>query len=223
MAAHRRHDISDKVWANIEKLLPGSKGSVGRPSADNRLFINAVFWILRTGAPWRDLPPDLGDWKNTHRRFCRWRDRGVWEKILEALIVEPDFEWLIIDASHCKVHPHAAGAAGGNEAMSRTKAGSTQKYIWPWMRMVCRSELLLQKVPVFSAKQVNPVSRLSSRQREVVKYHATMTESSTKSGILSRMLFSISSAGGELPHDMPKDVHLFLPPFKSDAYLCGQT
>lgn len=47
MAAHRRHDISDKVWANIEKLLPGSKGSVGRPSADNRLFINAVFWILR--------------------------------------------------------------------------------------------------------------------------------------------------------------------------------
>lgn len=85
MAAHRRHDISDKVWANIEKLLPGSKGSVGRPSADNRLFINAVFWILRTGAPWRDLPPDLGDWKNTHRRFCRWRDRGAWEKILEAL------------------------------------------------------------------------------------------------------------------------------------------
>ena len=251
MAAHRRHDISDKVWANIEKLLPGSKGSVGRPSADNRLFINAVFWILRTGAPWRDLPPDLGDWKNTHRRFCRWRDRGVWEKILEALIVEPDFEWLIIDASHCKVHPHAAGAAGGNEAMSRSKGGSTQKYTWPWMRMVCRSELLLQKVPeliakrpvrwltgwvpghfwlieatirrVFSAKQVNPVSRLSSRQREVVKYHATMTESSTKSGILSRMLFSISSAGGELPHDMPKDVHLFLPPFKSDAYLCGQT
>ena len=111
MAAHRRHDISDKEWANIEKLLSGSKGSIGLPSADNRLFINAVFWILRTGAPWRDLPPDLGDWKNTHRRFCRWRDRGIWEKILEALIVEPDFEWLIIDASHCKVHPHGAGAA----------------------------------------------------------------------------------------------------------------
>ena len=153
MAVHRRHDISDRAWANIEKLLPGSKGSVGRPSADNRLFINAVFWILRTGAPWRDLPPDLGDWKNTHRRFCRWRDRGVWEKILEALIVEPDFEWLIIDASHCKVHPYAAGAAGGNEAMSRTKGGSTQKYIWPWMRMVCRSELLLQKVPELIAKK----------------------------------------------------------------------
>ena len=59
------------------------------------------------------------------------------------------------------------------------------------------------------------------RSRKI--YYATMTESSTKSGILSRMLFSISSAGEELPHDMPKDVHLFLPPFKSDAYLCGQT
>ena len=59
MAAHRRHDISDRAWANIEKLLPGSKGCVGRPSADNRLFINAVFWILRTEAPWRDLPPIL--------------------------------------------------------------------------------------------------------------------------------------------------------------------
>ena len=54
-------------------------GKRGRPAKDNRLFLNAVFWILRTGAPWRDLPPDYGGWKNTHRRFCRWRDRGVWE------------------------------------------------------------------------------------------------------------------------------------------------
>ena len=105
--AHRRHDISDRVWENIQAHLPGKKGSVGRPAGDNRLFINAVFWILRTGAPWRDLPPGLGDWKNTRRRFCRWRDRGVWEKLLEALLVEPDHEWLMIDASHCKVHPHA--------------------------------------------------------------------------------------------------------------------
>ena len=110
-AAHRRHDISDKTWKILEPHLPGSKGSVGRPAMDNRLFINAVFWILRTGAPWRDLPPpDLGDWKNTQRRFCRWRDRGVWENLLAELIEDPDYEWLMIDASHCKVHPHASGA-----------------------------------------------------------------------------------------------------------------
>ena len=106
-----------------------------------------MFWILRTGAPWRDLPPDYGDWKNTHRRFCRWRDKGTWEKLLERLLDEPDYEWLMIDASHIKVHPHAAGARGDNQAMSLTKGGSTPKYIWPWMRTVCRSEFLLRQVP----------------------------------------------------------------------------
>ena len=65
--AHRRHDISGQVWEILEPLLPGGKGKTGRPAYDNRLFLNAVFWILRTGAPWRDLPPDYGDWKNTHR------------------------------------------------------------------------------------------------------------------------------------------------------------
>ncbi len=97
---------------------------------------------MRTGAPWRDLPPDYGYWSNTHRRFIRWRDKGVWERLLENLIDNPDYEWLMIDASHCKVHPHASGARGGNQDMSRTKGGSTQSYIWPWMRMVCRSGLL---------------------------------------------------------------------------------
>ena len=103
--AHRRHDISDKVWSILEHHLPGRKGSRGCNARDNRQFINAVFWILRTGAPWRDLPPDYGDWKNTHRRFCRWRDRGEWEKLLEILVSEPDFEWLIIDASYINRDP----------------------------------------------------------------------------------------------------------------------
>ena len=147
VAAHRRHDISDRVWGLLEPHLLGRKGTWGGNARDNRLFINAVFWILRTGAPWRDLPPDYGDWKNTHRRFCRWRDKGIWDGLLEKLVDDADFEWLMIDASHVKVHPHAAGAHGGNQAMARTKGGSTQKYTWPWMRMVCRSECLLQKVP----------------------------------------------------------------------------
>ena len=113
---------------------------------DNRRFINAVFWILRTGAPWRDLPSEYGGWKNTHRRYCRWRDKGIWESLLEEVITEPDYEWLMIDASHIKVHPHGTGAVGGNQAMNRTKGGSVQRYTWPWIRMVCRSDSLLQKV-----------------------------------------------------------------------------
>ena len=126
---YRRHDISDRMWMLLEPHLPGRRGALGRNAKDNRLFINAVVWILRTGAPWRDLPLDYGDWKNTHRRFCRWRDKGVWEKLFDLFIQDPDFEWLMIDASYIKVHPHAAGAEGGNQAMGRTKGGSTRKFI----------------------------------------------------------------------------------------------
>jgi transposase len=153
--AYERHDISDEAWVLLEPHLPGRKGSWGGVARDNRQFINAVFWILRTGAPWRDLPPSYGDWKNTQRRFCRWRDKGHWEKLLERLIDEPDFEWLMIDASHIKVHPHAAGAKGGNQAMGRTKGGSIRSSIWPWMRMVCRSEQLLQQVPWQIARKLS--------------------------------------------------------------------
>ena len=85
-AAHRRHDMIDAVWERLRPHLPGGEGKRGRPAHDNRRFIDAVCWILRTGAPWRDLPPDYGDWKNTHRRFCRWRDRGVWAGLLEAVM-----------------------------------------------------------------------------------------------------------------------------------------
>ena len=78
-----------------------------------------------------------------NRRFIKWRNKGVWEKILEQLADKPDYEGLMIDASYIKVHPHAAGAVTGKQKMSRTKGGSTPNYIWPWIRMVCRSEPLL--------------------------------------------------------------------------------
>jgi len=146
-ASYHRHDISDGAWALIEPHTIGSKGTWGGNAKDTRLFINAVFWILRTGAPWRDLPPDYSNWNTVQRRFCRWRDKGIWENMLESIVDEPDFEWLMIDASHVKVHPHAAGAVGGNQDMARTKGGSTPRYTWPWTRLVCRSESLSQKVP----------------------------------------------------------------------------
>ena len=79
---------------------------------------------------------------------------GIWEKILEILINEPDYEWLMIDASHCKVHPHATGAIGGNQGMSRTKGGSIPKFTLPWMQLVCQSEYLSQKVPELIAKKL---------------------------------------------------------------------
>ncbi len=122
-AAYHRHDISDRAWQILEPRLPGGPGKVGRPAQNNRRFINAVFWVLRTGAPWRDLPPDYGDWGNTHRRFIRWRNKNVRAELQEALVDDPDFEWLMIDASYIKVHQHGTGARGGNQAVGRTKGG----------------------------------------------------------------------------------------------------
>jgi transposase len=90
-AEYHRHDISDSAWEKIEQALPGRRGQWGGVAKDNRKFINAVFWVLRTGAPWRDLPPDYGDWNNTHRRFSRWRNKGTWEKLLELFIDEEEF------------------------------------------------------------------------------------------------------------------------------------
>jgi transposase len=121
--AHRRHDISDKVWLLIKPHLIGQSGQWGGIAKDNREFINAVFWILRTGAPWRDLPPDYGKWQTAYKRYNRWQKRGFWAKLLEILTVEPDFEWLMLDGSHIKAHPHAAGARGGNQDMERSKGG----------------------------------------------------------------------------------------------------
>ena len=108
-ASYHRHDISDKAWAVLEPHLPGQRGQWGGIAQDNRRFINAVFWVLRTGAPWRDLPPDYGKWGSVHQRFIRWRKKGIWENLLETLIDEPDYEWLMIDASHIKVPPMPQG------------------------------------------------------------------------------------------------------------------
>ena len=145
--AYERHDLTDDVWELLCPHLPGQAGQWGGVAEDNRMFLNAVFWVLRTGAPWRDLPPSYGKWNSVAKRFRRWVKENTWEKLLEILINEPDFEWLMIDASHCKVHPHAAGAIGGNQDMERTKGGLIPRYILPWMRMVCQSEQLLQQVP----------------------------------------------------------------------------
>ena len=110
----------------IETLLAWWSRQKGRPARDNRLFLNAVFWILRTGAPWRDLPPDYGDWKNTIDAFAGGETAVSWDQLLERGIEDPDFEWLMVDASHIKVHPHGTGARGGNQAIGRTKGAKQQ-------------------------------------------------------------------------------------------------
>ena len=104
-----RHAISDEGWERIKDLLPGKPGDPGVPAKDNRLFIDAVLWIAKTGAPWRDLPERFGNWYNVWRRFSRWAQKGVWQRVFEAL-QDPDLEWLILDSTVIRAHQHAAGA-----------------------------------------------------------------------------------------------------------------
>jgi putative transposase len=109
-----RHRLTDAQWTRIENLIPGKPGDPGRTGDDNRLFLDAIVWMARTGAPWRDLHPRFGNWNSVFRRFRRWAIAGVWERILGALAADdPDFECIIIDGTIIRAHQHAAGGKGG--------------------------------------------------------------------------------------------------------------
>ena len=139
------YHISDVTWRRIEPYLSGQKGQWGGIAKDNRLFIDAVLWILRTGSPWRNLPVEYGKWGTVHHRFIRWRDKRLWEKLLEILIDDPDFEWLIVNTE-----PPCCGHYSNPAAFplpQQMKNHAAIRYRWPWMRMVCQSEHLLQVIP----------------------------------------------------------------------------
>jgi transposase len=105
--------LSDRQWKRIEKLCVGKQEDPGGTGADNRMFVEAVLWIARTGSPWRDLPAALGKWNSVFVRFNRWSEGGVWQRIFAAVADDPDFEYLILDSTIVRAHQHAAGAKGG--------------------------------------------------------------------------------------------------------------
>jgi transposase len=116
MNAHRRHELTDEQWQRLAPLLPPAKPRTGRPNKDHRTVLNGILWILRTGAPWRDLPERYGPWKTIYSRFRRWQRAGIWERVLRALQTEAahdgslDGSLSMIDSSHIRAHQHAAGA-----------------------------------------------------------------------------------------------------------------
>jgi putative transposase len=118
MPTTRRYELSDEQWQRIEGLLPGREGCPGAHAEDNRLFVNAVIWIARTGAPWRDLPERFGNWNSVFQRFNRWAKAGVWQRVFEALR-DPDLESLMLDSTTIRAHQHAAGAAGKKRLTQR--------------------------------------------------------------------------------------------------------
>src|SRR4051794_6417481 len=102
--------LSDEQWGKVSGVIigrPDQRGSTGR---DNRMFVEGVLWIVRTGSPWRDLPETFGEWNSVFRRFSRWSAKGVWQRIFTAMSDDPDFEYLIVDSTIVRAHQHASGA-----------------------------------------------------------------------------------------------------------------
>ena len=108
-----RYEVTDKQWEKISDILPGKVGDRGRTGADNRLFVNSVLWVLRSGAFWRHLPPEYGAWKTAHKRFTRWAHGGIWARVFKVLSSDPDNTYVSIDSTIVRVHQQAAAGKGG--------------------------------------------------------------------------------------------------------------
>ena len=106
------HAIADEHWERIRTFLPGQDGDPGVTAKDHRLFVDAVWWIAKTGAQWRDLPERFGKWNSVWRRFARWARKGAWDRLSRTL-QDPDLEWLLLDSTIIHAHPDAAGAKKG--------------------------------------------------------------------------------------------------------------
>ena len=115
--------LSDAQWERIEPLRAGKEGDVGRTGDDNRRFVEAVLWIGRTGAPWRDLPPRFGKWNTVFQRFRRWAKKGVFKRMFEELSSDLDFGEVQIDGANVRVHQHATGKKGAPKSRGGRAAG----------------------------------------------------------------------------------------------------
>jgi transposase len=119
--------LTDGQWTALAPLLPPQKPRTGKPNKDHRLVVEGMLWILRTGAPWRDLPQDYGPYSTVANRFYRWRKAGILERIFAALLADGDargaLDWLLqyLDGTVVRAHQHAAGAPKGGLPSRRHK------------------------------------------------------------------------------------------------------
>ena len=119
---HARHTFTDEQWERIAPLLAPRKG---RPGGNQRAFFNAILWIARTGAPWRDLPERLGKCNVVYQRYAYWCDKGHFERIFQGVQQQPDLEDVMVDSTCCRAHQASAGAQekSGPQAIGMTRGG----------------------------------------------------------------------------------------------------
>lgn len=111
-----RYVLTNEQWAHASPLCLGKVHDGGRSGADNRLFVEAVLWIVRTGSPWRDFPKEFGKWNTVFKRFRDWVKADVFQKLFDAVSMQPDMEYAMVDATIVWVHPHGQGAKRGLRA-----------------------------------------------------------------------------------------------------------
>jgi transposase len=131
-----RGDLTNNQWEWLQPLLPPQKPKTGRPAHDHRTIINGILWILRTGAPWRDLPELYGPWRTVASRFYRWQRAGIWNQLLAAVqahaAAQGQLNWDLhyLDGTMIRAHQHAAGAKKGTQnpkPLAVAGAGSVPK------------------------------------------------------------------------------------------------
>jgi transposase len=116
-----RGDLSEVKWARLEPLLPPKKPKTGRTNNDHRPVVNGILWVLRTGAPWEDMPRRYGKHKTASSRYYRWRKKGIWQQVFADLQAQADqddeLDWTLhfVDSTVIRAHQHAAGAKGGTQ------------------------------------------------------------------------------------------------------------
>jgi putative transposase len=113
MGVLERLVLSDRQWVRVAEHIIGDERTRGSSGRNNRMFVEGVLWVVRTGAPWRDLPEVFGAWNSVFRRFSRWAAKGVWDRVFAAMSDDTDFEYLILDSTIIRAHQHAAGAKKG--------------------------------------------------------------------------------------------------------------
>src|SRR5688572_9117208 len=121
-----RYELSDNEWCAIRAMLPNKPRGVAR--VDDRRVLNGIFWVLRSGAPWRDLPGIYGPRTTCYNRFVRWQRAGIWTAIMNALAAAHDAAIQMIDTSMVRVHQHAACITGSaSQSVGRSRGGLTSK------------------------------------------------------------------------------------------------
>ena len=133
--------LRDDQWERMSQHIIGDARTRGSSGRDNRMFVEAVLWIVRTGSPWRDLPEVFGDWNSVFRRFSRWSHKGVWWRVFAAMSDDPDFEYLIIDSTIIRAHQHASGAKRGLKIrpLAALAAACAPRSTWPCVGWDARS------------------------------------------------------------------------------------